>query len=110
MSPAPVLASSLVRTDAGGVLRVCGSRVSLASIVTEFRNGATAESIAKNFPGLALPDVYELIAHYLRHRESLDRQLDAENAQLDQLVAPLKAEHAVRNARLRKQILERMPQ
>jgi uncharacterized protein (DUF433 family) len=46
---------------------VRGTRVILDLIVTAFRAGATAEKIAQKFPTVALPDVYQIIAHYLNH-------------------------------------------
>ena len=107
MSSAHISTRSLVRTDAGGVLRVGQTRVSLASIVAAFKEGAAAEAIADDYPSLALADVYELIAHYLRHRESLDSALAEEDAMLEQLVAPIKAAHAARNTEFRRRLLER---
>ncbi len=41
-----------------GVYWVAGSRVSLDSVVYEFLDGQTAESIAQSFPTLSLEQVY----------------------------------------------------
>jgi uncharacterized protein (DUF433 family) len=43
---------------------VAGSRVSLASIVYEYRDGAAAETIQQNFPTLTLEQVHGAIACY----------------------------------------------
>jgi uncharacterized protein (DUF433 family) len=70
------------------VIRVRGTRVTLDSVITAFRAGATAEEIAQQFPTVALADVYLIIAHYLNNTAELDayllqRQDDAAALQRD---------------------------
>jgi len=43
---------------------VAGSRVSLASIIHEYRDGAAAETIRQNFPTLSLEQIRGAIAFY----------------------------------------------
>jgi uncharacterized protein (DUF433 family) len=62
-------------TDPHGTTRVSGSRVTLDTIVTAFRAGATAEEIVQKFPTVALADVYQIIAHYLNHTAEIDAYL-----------------------------------
>jgi uncharacterized protein (DUF433 family) len=50
-----------------GVCRVTGSRVTLDSVVHQFKSGATAEQIQEDFPSLGLRDIYSIIAYYLQH-------------------------------------------
>ncbi len=47
---------------------MAGSRVSLASIICEFRAGASPESIRQNFATLSLEQVYGAITFYLGHQ------------------------------------------
>jgi uncharacterized protein (DUF433 family) len=54
---------------------VQGTRVLLDMIVVAFQSGATAEEIAQQFPSVALPDVYLIIAHYLTHAAEIDDYL-----------------------------------
>ena len=61
--------------DENGVIRVTDSRVTLDSIVNEFRRGATAEQIQENFPSLGLREIYGAIAYYLEHTESVEGYL-----------------------------------
>ena len=61
--------------DENGVIRVTNSRVTLDSIVNEFRRGATAEQIQDNFPSLGLREIYGAIAYYLDHTESVEDYL-----------------------------------
>ena len=69
--------------NCGGLYRVAGTRVSLDSIVYVFRSGQSAESIAQSFPVLTLEQVYGSIAFYLRHREEVDRYLEAQERAYD---------------------------
>jgi uncharacterized protein (DUF433 family) len=53
--------------ERGGGYYVAGSRVSLASVIFGFRDGASPETIRQNFPSLSLAQVYGAIAFYLSH-------------------------------------------
>jgi len=64
-----------LRKEAGGALRVGNSRVLLEMVIRAFEDGATAETIVQRFPSLKLPDVYAVIAYYLRHRDEVDDYL-----------------------------------
>jgi uncharacterized protein (DUF433 family) len=55
-----------LQTDADGVVRVAGTRVTLDTIVAAFKKGATAEQIAHGYPVLTLVDIYAVITFYLR--------------------------------------------
>ncbi len=54
---------------------ISGTRVSLDSIVYEFRNGASPESIAQSFPVLRLEEVYGGITFYLANQREIDEYL-----------------------------------
>ena len=56
---------------------VAGSRVPLASIVREFRDGQSPEAIRSAFPTLTLEQVYGAITFYLGHRSEVDEDLAA---------------------------------
>jgi uncharacterized protein (DUF433 family) len=64
-----------VRQDDGGAVRVGHSRVLLELVVRAFQDGATPETIVQRYPTLALPDVYGVIAYYLRHRSEIEEYL-----------------------------------
>jgi uncharacterized protein (DUF433 family) len=61
--------------DADGVVRVGKTRVTLDTVVSAFRNGATAEQIAHDYPVLDLADIYAVITYYLSQREQVDEYL-----------------------------------
>lgn len=64
-----------LQEDEDGVFRVGGTRVRLDTVVTAFRNGCTAEEILLKYPSLNLPDIYSVLAYYLRHTEDIEAYL-----------------------------------
>ena len=72
MNATNVLERVPIHTDAEGVVRVAGTRVTLESVVDAFETGATAEEIAQQYPTIPLVDVYSVITYYLRHRPDVD--------------------------------------
>jgi uncharacterized protein (DUF433 family) len=68
------MAQEYVEKRNGGYY-VAGSRVSLASIVHSFREGASPETIRQNFPTLTLAQVYGAVAFYLNHPEESEAYL-----------------------------------
>jgi uncharacterized protein (DUF433 family) len=62
-------------TDADGVVRVGNTRVTLDTIIAAFCEGATPETIAQQYPALALADVYAVISYYLNHRPEVHAYL-----------------------------------
>ena len=61
--------------DATGALRVGNSRVLLEIVVRAFQDGATPETIVQRYSTLALPDVYSVLAYYLRHPSEVEEYL-----------------------------------
>lgn len=61
--------------DADGVVRVGRTRVTLDTVVSAFKNGATAEQIAHDYPVLDLADIYAVITYYLNQRQQVDEYL-----------------------------------
>ena len=64
-----------LREDATGALRVGDSRVLLELVIRAFQDGATPEMIVQRYSTLALPDVYAVIAYYLRHHSEIEGYL-----------------------------------
>lgn len=87
-----------------GALFVSGTRISLHSVVSMFEGGASAEEIAYEFDSLDLPDVYSVIAYYLRNRSQVDAQLAEEERRSEE--ASVGFERAFPNF-LREKLLQR---
>lgn len=66
-----------LKTDADGVVRVGGSRVTLDTLVAAFRTGDSPEEIHEQYPTVDLADIYAVLTYYLRHTRDVDGYLDA---------------------------------
>src|SRR5271166_6413275 len=78
-----------------GGFYVSGSRVSLASIIYEYRDGAAAETIRQNFPTLSLEQIHGAIAFYLGNRDEAEaylRGLERKWDELEQSASPASPE------------------
>jgi uncharacterized protein (DUF433 family) len=64
---------------------VAGSRVSLASIIHEYRDGAAPETIRQNFPTLSLEQIHGAIAFYLGHQQEAETYLSDLDKKWDEL-------------------------
>jgi len=65
-----------IETDADGVVRVSKTRVTLDTVVAAFREGATPEEIAQQYPSVPLGDIYSVIGYYLRRRSEVEAYLN----------------------------------
>jgi uncharacterized protein (DUF433 family) len=61
--------------ERNGGLYVAGTRVSLDSILINFREGASPEKIVQAFSTLKLSQVYGAIAYYLENDETINGYL-----------------------------------
>ena len=69
---------------ADGVMRIRGTRVTIDTVLAAFRDGATAEEIAQQYPSISLADVYQVIGYCLRHFSEFEAYL----IQRGEVVAP----------------------
>lgn len=87
--------------DAGDVLRVGGTRVSLDSVIAAFHDGSTPEEIVQQYDALSLADVYAVIGYYLEHESDIDSYLAARRTQRKQLRREIETFHSPRGIRQR---------
>ena len=101
------MARAYVEKRNGGYY-LLGSRVSLESVVYQFLDGASPESIMKSFPSLTLEQIYGAITFYLANRSEMDAYL-AESEKLWEEARknqdPLSADLQRRLARARQELL-----
>ena len=76
MSSAAAVEPVPLITDADGVLRVGGTRVTLDTVVAAYRKGDTPEQIAQDYSSLQPADIYSVIAYYLRHQDEVAAYLE----------------------------------
>jgi uncharacterized protein (DUF433 family) len=74
-----------IREDAAGALRVGDSRILLELVIRAFQDGATPETIVQRYSTLTLPDVYAVIAYYLRHRTEVEEYLARREQQAEEV-------------------------
>ena len=69
-----------------GSFYLAGSRVPLAAIVHDFRNGETPEAIQSSFPTVSLEQVYGAITFYLGNKEEVETDLAERQRVEDQFI------------------------
>jgi uncharacterized protein (DUF433 family) len=74
-------APNYVEQTPEGVWRVCGSRVTLDSVLEAYLSGLSPEGIQDAFPSLSLETIHGCLAFYLRNRAALDTYLQRERDQ-----------------------------
>jgi uncharacterized protein (DUF433 family) len=94
-----------IHTDADGVVRVAGTRVTLDTIVEAFEAGATAEEIAQQYSSVPLVDVYSVITYYLRHKPEVCTYLEAREERAERVREEV--ERRFPSAGLRERLLAR---
>lgn len=83
MPPASAAEPVPLNTDAEGVIRVGGTRVTLDTVVAAYRKGDTPEQIAQDYPSLQVADIYAVIAYYLRHQDEVTAYLEQRERQAE---------------------------
>ena len=83
------LDSMLARTPdvCGGLIRIDGTRITVHRIATLYKQGQTAEEIARTYPHLSLGQVYAALASYHANRGEIESELAAADALYDELSA-----------------------
>jgi uncharacterized protein (DUF433 family) len=105
MDAAKILERVPIHTDADGVVRVAGTRVTLDTIIGAFETGATAEEIAQQYASVPLVDVYSVITYYLRHKAEVDVYLSERKMQAERVREEV--ERRFPSAGLRERLLAR---
>lgn len=73
--------------DQHGVYRVGGTRITLDSVVREFKAGLKPEEIVEVLKSVQLSDVHFVIGYYLRHAEDVERYLAERRRTEEELLA-----------------------
>ena len=94
--------------DAGGMIRVGVTRVTLESVLNAYLEGESAEGIVERFPTLDLADVHATIAWFLRNRA--EAELHLAQSRGEQSEGAAEASRRSPAARLRARLLARRGQ
>jgi len=74
-----------LKIDKNGVVKVGGTRVTLDTVISAFREGATAEEIVYRYPTLHLADVYSVLSYYLRRTEEIENYLSRRREKAEEI-------------------------
>ena len=77
--------SNYVEQTLEGVWKVCGSRVSLDSVLAGYFSGLSPEGIQEAYPSLSLEAIHGCLAFYLRNRTEIDAYLQRERDHFESL-------------------------
>lgn len=81
----PAMLPLPLRTNADGVILVGNTRVTLDTVVTAYKLGATADGIVLDYDSLSLADIYAVISYYLLHRHEVEAYLAEGEKQAEQV-------------------------
>jgi len=97
----------LVQWDDGSV-RVQGTRLLLAMIVTAFQRGDTTDEINDSFPSASVPQIEAVIDWYLNNKSEADAYLEECYARGERLRQEIEStpEYQARRAELHRRIAE----
>lgn len=78
----------LVKTPGvfGGRIRIDGTRITVHRIATLYNQGQNAEEIAQTYPDLTLSQIYTALAYFHTHRDEIERNRAAIDAEFDELM------------------------
>lgn len=96
----------LERNDDGKIY-VIGTRVSIDIILSDFKNGATAEEIVHRYSVLRLSDVYAVLTYYLQNTPHVETYLQQQASLSAQLREDTEKRSGLRDVRAR--LLARKP-
>lgn len=82
-----------LHTDADGVVRVAGTRVTLDTVLAAYRQGSTPEQIAQDYSSLDVSDVYAVITYFLRHQDEVEAYLAERRKQAEAVRREIEAKH-----------------
>ena len=85
MSLATVSLAVPLATDADGVIRVGGTRVTLDIVIFAYKEGAIAEDIVDQYPSLKLADVHAVISYYLQNLAEVEAYLSGREKERERI-------------------------
>jgi uncharacterized protein (DUF433 family) len=72
-----------------GEIRLTGHRVGLYTVVRDYKEGATAEQMAEEYPSLDLEHIRKVIGFYLENRLEVDAYVEKYRKELERQEATM---------------------
>ena len=107
MSETLAIEAPAINKEPTGAWRVGSSRVLVEILIRAFDDGATPEAICRNYPAVSLPEVYDLIAYYLRHRKEIEDYMRMRDLSAEKLRAGWEAIHGDQFKGIKERLLTR---
>ncbi|WP_373549538.1 DUF433 domain-containing protein [Haliscomenobacter sp.] len=95
-------------SEPNGVIRVGNTRVTLETLIYQFKNGSTAEEIVFQYPVLDLADVYAVIGFYLKHQTAVENYLLSSKVAVESIQSTVQQQFPATD--LRQRLLNRQAQ
>ena len=92
-----------------GELFVSATRVTLRSVIEDWKHGLSPEQITEDFPSVPLAAVYGAIAVYLERREELDQRFAEDDAAFERARAAAEAANPAFYAEMRARFAKARP-
>lgn len=92
-----------------GELYVAGTRVTLRSVIEDWKQGRAPEQVTEDYPSVPLAAVYGAIALYLERRAEFDQRFASNDAEYERLRAASHAADPAFHAHLRARIAQVRP-
>lgn len=95
--------------NADGTIRIKGSRITLDTVIGQYKQGATAKQIQEDFPTLSLRDVYSVITYYLTYTNEVEAYLKNRKKDAQKIRMKIESDFNTQNFReiIRKRALKR---
>jgi uncharacterized protein (DUF433 family) len=88
----PEIDRGALARDADGVIRIAATRVSLESVISAYRSGATIEDLSEAFPDLSVQDIEAAVSFYLENRRQVEEYLAARRREAEEVGARIREE------------------
>jgi uncharacterized protein (DUF433 family) len=96
-------------SERNGELHVAATRVTLRSVIEDWKQGRTPEQVTEDYPSVPLAVVYGSIATYLERRAELDQRFAEEDAEYERARAASQAADSAFHASVRERIAKIRP-
>ncbi len=61
---------------------IIGTRTRVSNIIAYYKLGFSPEELAREFPHLALSQIYDALSYYYENREEIDREIDEDSEEV----------------------------
>ncbi len=71
----------------GGAPRIAGTRIPVSHIARCLADGLTPQQMVEQYPTITLTGAYAAITYYMANRETIDEDIQSEDAEVEEFLA-----------------------